>query len=114
MSAFDGVILIPQPDPETRNIIVGHYQDVTDVIEENKRLANEARPRGDGWRHMATIPNGLLFKWWIEETNGTPEMPIGSRRFYEEVVAKKLADPEWRALRVDLGPAFARGWRASK
>jgi hypothetical protein len=38
-------------------------------------------------------------------------MPIFSARFENEIVAKKLEDPEWKFLRVDLGPSFQLGWR---
>jgi hypothetical protein len=106
-----GIILQPRYDHDTKSIIVGQWQDVEDIIEENKRLANEPKPRSDWGRHYATIPHNIRFKWWIEETNGDWRMPIFSARFENEIVAKKLEDPEWRYLRVDLGPGFQLGWR---
>jgi len=38
-------------------------------------------------------------------------MPIFSARFENEIVAKKLEDPEWRYLRVDTGPSHTLGWK---
>ena len=105
------VILVPQYDPDRNQIIIGHWQDVEDIIERNKRLANEPPRQFDWGRLVATIPHGVRFKWWIEETNGNPEMPIFSARFENEIVAKKLEDPEWRYLRVDLGPSYNLGWK---
>jgi hypothetical protein len=105
-----GIILQPQYDPDSKRLIVGQWQDVEDIIELNKRLANEPPRRSDWGRHYATIPHNIRFKWWIEETNGSLDMPIFSARFENEVVAKKLEDPEWKYLRVDLGCAFRIGW----
>jgi hypothetical protein len=108
---MSSVILVPQYDPDSRKIIIGHWQDVEDIIEKNKRLANQPKARHDAWRHYATIPNGILYSWWIEDTGGSPEWPILSDRYFNEFVAKRLEDPEWRALRVDSGPAHCIGWR---
>jgi len=107
-----GVILKTEYDREQRLLTVCHWQDVEDIVEHNKRLANEPKPRSDWGRHYATIPHNIRLKWWLEETNGNPNMPIFSMRFENEIVAKKLEDPEWRGLRVDLGPGFHLGWRA--
>jgi hypothetical protein len=107
------VILQVRKDPGDRLLTVCHWQDVEDIIECNKRLANEPKPKSDWGRHYATIPHNIRFKWWIEETNGNPDMPIFSMRFENEVVARKLEDPEWRALRVDLGCGFHLGWRGN-
>ena len=104
-------ILVPEIDQANNRIVFGQWQDVEDIIENNKRLASET-PRQNEWmRHIATIPHNIRFKWWIEETNGNPEMPIWSLRFENEIVAKKLEDPEWRYLRVDTGPSNIIGWR---
>jgi hypothetical protein len=109
-----GIILQPRYDHESKSLIIGQWQDVEDIIEMNKRLANEPKPKSDWGQHYATIPHNIRFKWWIEETGGNPDMPIFSARFENEIVAKKLEDPEWRALRVDLGCAFQLGWTSDR
>ena len=106
-----GIILQPRFDSETGALIIGQWQDVEDIIEENKRLANLPKPRSDWGRLYARIPNNILFMWWIEDTGGNPEYKITGSRYFNEFVAKRLEDPQWRYLRVDLGPAFQLGWR---
>lgn len=103
--------VILQPRIEHDTLVIGQWQDVEDIIENNKRLANGPKRQSDWCQHIATIPHNIRFKWWIEETSGNPDMPIFSLRFENEIVAKKLEDPEWRYLRVDLGPSFRLGWR---
>ena len=107
-----GIILQPGFDHETKSLIIGQWQDVEDIIEENKRLSNLPKPKLDWGRHEATIPYNLLFKWWLEDTNGNNrDYPIMGMRYFNEFVAKRLNDPEWKYLRVDQGCSFQMGWR---
>ena len=77
------------------------WQDVEDILENNKRLQNEPQNRKSPFRHVASIPNIILEKWMREEWargNRTlrwcgPEM--------DKLVEKKLKDPDWRWLRTD-------------
>jgi hypothetical protein len=89
---------------ETRLSFDGHdlvahtYQDVEDIIEENKRWQNE-RQRGD-FRKVASIPLNIINAWLNEEwARGNVALTLGSREF-DELVARKLADPDWRWLRT--------------
>ena len=57
--------------------------------------------QGDWGRHVATIPNVILVRWLNEEyAAGQRELRMFTREF-DELVARKLADPDWAYLRVD-------------
>jgi hypothetical protein len=81
-------------------LAVRHYQDVEDIIERNKRLQNEPQ-RCDWGRHVATIPNNILVTWLQQEwARGNSSIRLFGREM-DELVARKLADPDWRWLRTD-------------
>lgn len=45
---------------------IGHHQDVTNVLEENKRLVLEAdhqKQVKDGWLKYASVPTIVIMKW---------------------------------------------------
>lgn len=82
------------------------FQDVEDIIENNKRLQKEAQ-RGD-WRHKASIPNNILNKWLNEEWDrGNVNLSLFSEEM-DRIVARKLRDPEWAYLRTDA--PHLNGW----
>lgn len=93
-------------------IIARRVQDVEDIIENNKRLQNEPQSRKSDLRHLASIPNVLIERWINEEyARGN----VGLRMFtaeFDQLVERKLRDPEWAFLRVD-NPSnpFHVGWR---
>jgi hypothetical protein len=63
-------------------------------------LRSEAQ-RSDWGRHIATIPNVILLRWLNEEdVRGNTQLRMFTREF-DELVAKKLRDPDWKFLRVD-------------
>ena len=111
MSRANGILVIPEYDHENKRYLIRHWQDVEPIIENNKRLSNEQPRQNEYMRHIATIPHNIRLKWWIEETKGNYEIPIFSARFENEIVARKLEDPEWKYLRVDGGCNFKTGWR---
>lgn len=83
-----------------RVLTVDRTQDVEPFIEHNKKLKNEAQSRKASFRHIGSIPNIFLEKWMNEEyARGHlirwwgPEM--------DELIAKKLRDPDYSFLRVD-------------
>jgi hypothetical protein len=77
------------------------WQDVEDIIENNKRLKNTPQDKKANFRHIASIPNIFIEKWLREEwARGNinlkwcgPEM--------DALVAKKLRDPDYAFLRTD-------------
>jgi len=82
-------------------LIVAHtVQDVEPVLERNKALRGE--PQTSDWgRHVASIPNVILVAWLNEEhARGNVGLRLFSPEF-NALVARKLADPDWRHLRTD-------------
>ena len=94
------VLVRPHFDSDGKTLTIEHVQDVEDIIERNKALQNEAQ-RSDWGRHIASIPNVILVRWMNEEwERGNRVMPF-TKQFDEEVIARKLKDPEWAYLRTD-------------
>jgi hypothetical protein len=83
----------------TGAVIASTTQDVEPILERNARLRTE-RQRGDLGRHVAAIPNVILVKWLNEEhARGNAGLRLFTREF-DELVARKLADPDWAYLRT--------------
>jgi hypothetical protein len=84
----------------TGTVIASTTQDVEPILEHNKQLRGE--PQRSGWgRHVASIPNVILVRWLNEEhARGNTQLRMFTREF-DELVARKLADPDWAYLRTD-------------
>jgi hypothetical protein len=83
-----------------RDLIAHSYQDVEDVIEHNKALANAGPQRGD-FRQIASIPLNIINQWLNEEwARGNVSLRMSGPEF-DTMVARKLANPDWRYLRTD-------------
>ena len=77
------------------------WQDVEDIIERNKKLQNEEQSRKSNFRHSASIPNIFIEKWLREEwERGNAGLKWSSPEF-DQLVAKKLRDPDYAFLRTD-------------
>jgi hypothetical protein len=87
-------------DSNGRDITVEHVQDVEAIIERNKML--QTMPQKSDWgRQIAEIPNVFIMQWLNEEwARGNAEMRLFSEEF-NQLVARKLRDPDWRFLRTD-------------
>ena len=87
-------------DRGERLIVAETMQDVEPILERNKML--RSMPQESDWgRHVATIPNVILVKWLNEEhARGRTDLRLFTREF-DEVVKRKLADPDWAYLRTD-------------
>ena len=83
-----------------KTVTVGYSDDVGPVIEHNKQL--QATPQKSDWgRQVADIPNIFIVQWLNEEWGrGNTELRLFSREF-DQLVARKLRDPDWRFLRTD-------------
>src|SRR5262249_17031694 len=94
--------LVLEAAPRARDsiIVVASMQDVEPILERNKAL--RSMPQKSDWgRHVASIPNVILVKWLNEEhARGRTDLRLFSREF-DELVQRKLADPEWKYLRTD-------------
>jgi hypothetical protein len=91
-------------DRADRRIIASTWQDVEPILEHNKLLRSMPQPsrrRGDWGRHIASIPNVILVKWLNEEyAAGNTRLRMFTAEF-NELVARKLRDPDWKYLRTD-------------
>lgn len=81
-------------------IVVESAQDVEPILERNKLL--RSMPQKSDWgRHVATIPNVIMVRWLNEAyAAGNIGLRMYSREF-DDLVAKKLRDPDWKYLRTD-------------
>lgn len=87
-------------DRGEKRIIAVTTQDVEPILERNRMLRGE-RQRSDFGRHVANIPNVILVRWLNEEyARGNRELRMFTPAF-NELVACKLQDPDWKHLRVD-------------
>ncbi len=90
------VILKMQED----TLIVQVYQDVEDIIENNKRLAREPQ-KSDFGRHIWSIPANILNQWLQEEwSRGNVDLKLFDDEF-NKLVDKKVRDHDWLFLRTD-------------
>ena len=88
-------------DRGERKIIAVSMQDVEPILERNKVLHGE-RQQYDCARLIADIPAVILVQWLNEEyARGNTHLRLFTREFNETVVRRKLADPDWKHLRVD-------------
>ena len=92
-----------------KNVAVEHVQDVEPILEWNKEARRDEQ-RSDWGRHVARIPNVIYVKWLDEQhAKGNTSLRMFTPEF-DEIVQKKLQDPEWAYLRTDM-PALTSGWR---
>jgi len=86
-------------DPNGKDLAIEHVQDVEDIIENNKQWRSESQ-RSDWGRKIASIPNIHIVQWMNEEwERGNQVMPFTKE--FDEVIARKLRDPDWAFLRTD-------------
>lgn len=95
-------------DRSDEKIVVESVQDVEPVLDWNKVLRSVPQ-RSDWGRHVASIPLIILQKWLDEEFRRGHSIRWYSEEF-DELVDRKLRDPEWKYLRTD-GHNFNLGWR---
>lgn len=83
-----------------RTIVRERVQDVEPILEHNKMLRGMEQ-RSDWGRHVASIPNVIYERWFNEEyERGNVSLRMYSKEM-DELVARKLKDPEWAWLRTD-------------
>ena len=96
-------------DPNGNDYAIEHRQDVEPILDRNKELRTIDQ-RSDWGRHVASIPNVIYVRWLDEEhARGNTTLRLFTKEF-DEIVQRKLDDPEWAYLRVDK-PALQMGWR---
>lgn len=108
---MSGTDVLTELKMEGRDLVVRSYQDVEDIIENNKRLQNEPQ-KSDWGRHVASIPNNIYLQWLNEAwAAGNVALKAYSKEM-DEIVARKLRNPDYAYLRTD-NPSnpFYVGWR---
>lgn len=91
------------------DLVAHSVQDVEPILERNHYLRS-AEQKSDWGKHIAAIPMIFMEKWLNEEyARGNVDLRLFTRRFDNEVVRRKLNDPEYKWLRVD-GPSSTMGW----
>jgi len=96
-------------DTNGEDLAVEHVQDVEPILDWNREARREEQ-NSDWGRHIARIPNVIYVKWFDEEhAKGNTFLRMFTKEF-DEIVHRKLEDPEWAYLRVDR-PKLQAGWR---
>ncbi len=89
---------------------VVNTQDVEPILELNKAQRGLDQ-KADWGRHIATVPNVILLQWFYEEQNkGNRDLQMYTPEF-DQIIARKLQDPDWAYLRTDK-PKLQAGWSA--
>jgi len=97
-------------DSNGKDLTVEHVQDVEAIIERNKQFRSMEQ-KSDWGRHVASIPNVILMQWLDEEARrGNTSLRMFTPEF-DDLVDRKLKDPEWSYLRTDK-PSLQAGWSA--
>ena len=103
----NGVFFRPHFEGD-RHLAIEHLQDVEPVLEANHEDRREHQD-SDWGRCAARIPNVIHVKWLDEEhARGNTSLRMFSKE-WDELVWRKLQDPEWAYLRTDR-PALQVGW----
>ncbi len=109
---MDGIALIPHFDNAERKLVLERVQDIEDIIENNKKLRTQDQS-SDWGRHVASIPNIIMERWLNEEfQRGNTTVRMFTKEF-DEIVKKKLQDPDWAFLRTDK-KNLALGWQGER
>ena len=86
-----------KPDYGERTVTFGGTQDVEPILDENKRWQSEDQ-RSDWGRKVASIPLVVIEQWLFEEhKRGNTHLKLFSPEF-DQVVARKIRDPDNRFL----------------
>ena len=94
--------------PEIKSIAVVTVDDVDPYLDHNKMLRSMEQTRTDGMKHHASIPPLILVKWLNEQWAQGSDIRYLSKEF-DDIIDKKLKDPEWAYLLVD-GPSHRVGY----
>jgi hypothetical protein len=81
-------------------ITVAHYQDVTDIVDQNKKAANEKdkHAKWNDWERVASIPSVVVMEWLREGINVMAPTEDDKRK-----IRMKLNSPEYAYLRTRGG-----------
>jgi hypothetical protein len=96
-------------DEADKTLTINRVQDVQAHIDYNKML-QRLEQKSDWGRHVAHIPN-IFYEVWVREEwdRGNIDIKLYSIEF-DEIVEKKLKDPDWKFLRTDSPESSYLGW----
>lgn len=96
-------------DSNGQDLAIENIQDVEPILERNKLLRSIEQNNTDGMKEIAEIPNVTLIQWLNEEhARGNESLRLFTPEF-DQIIKKKLDDPDWAYLRTDK-PALIVGW----
>lgn len=96
-------------DSNGQDLAIENIQDVEPILERNKLLRTLDQTKTDGMKEIAEIPNVILIQWLNEQhAKGNEDLRLFTPEM-DEIVKKKLADPDWAHLRTDK-PGLIVGW----
>ena len=105
----DGVSRKYYVDHSDQTITFVSSQDVEPILDQNKRDRSEDQ-KMDWGRHIARIPPTVQLQWFHEEQQrGNTSLRMYSKE-WDELVMKKINDPDWAYLRTDKKPTIIRGF----
>jgi hypothetical protein len=84
-------------DASERLIVAQRIQDVEDILEHNKYLADQKQTFAGTWHHIGEIPNVIIEKWLNEDGIMLASL-VGDD--FGKWVKRKLRDPDNAAWRV--------------
>ncbi|WP_315704547.1 MULTISPECIES: hypothetical protein [unclassified Bradyrhizobium] len=109
---MSGVLIRPHLDSDGKGLAIEHAQDVAPILRWNKEARRDEQ-YSDWGRHVARIPNVIYLRWLNEEhAKGNTTLRMFTPEF-DQIVQKKLNDPDWAYLRTDR-PALQAGWKAER
>lgn len=96
---MSGTDVLTRLEVKDGTLLVRSYQDVEDIIDNNRRQHLLGQQTGD-FRKIADIPNNIAFMWMQEEWNrGNVNFKLGGPE-WNALVKRKIADPDWSYLRI--------------
>lgn len=97
LETVDGISEYIEFDDAAGTVTFRRISDVEPLIDENKRLStlNDGYSPSREWKRVASIPLNVVLLW--TEKYGVDPTAQGN----EDLLARLLADPEWRHLRTD-------------
>lgn len=96
-------------DEGEKKLTFVNVQDVEPILDQNKDDRSESQ-NSDWGRRIARIPNAVLLQWYYDEVSrGNLTLRMYTSEF-DEIIAKKLNDPDWAYLRTDKKPTIITGF----
>lgn len=96
---MSGTDMLTRLEVKDGTLIVRSYQDVEDIIDNNKRQHLLGRQTGD-FRKIADIPNNIAYMWLLDEwRRGNTGFKLCGPE-WNAYVKKKIADPDFMHLRI--------------